>query len=233
MGVLLWATKYFVRLATHEKPVFSYIQKGIPWMQVLVWSFFVFWVVHYLFLTTTLYSVLISALILIFLVFVSWYVLRDLFAGVVIRSGQSLEPGITITAGSFSGTISRLGYFSLYLITPDGKRTRIPYHRLSGEIISWRSESGEGKNQIIKLILPQYLGVTKIKRELTGKLLQLPWVVAGADIKFQMIPMGDSYETEISFYSIREDMVARTAEVARMHIENLIAQSNPRQKESQ
>jgi small-conductance mechanosensitive channel len=213
--VLLRGGRYFLNLAARNKRYHSYVLRIFPWIEVILWFIFIFWTITLHFENTRIYPVLSGGLVVIFLLLFGWFVLRDFFAGAVIRAGQELEQGIFIKADTFSGTIISLGYIAMEIRTGDGEKLIVPYSRLAGKQITKMAQHGRGKNQTIKLEIHQKHGAQNIQQSLKRKVLELPWVIAGEEIKVSLLPFDNCYVAEISFQSMKEDMLPATEEILR------------------
>lgn len=216
--VLLRGANYFLTLATRKKKIREYTLRVFPWIEVALWASYVFWVIHYWFYDSASYAVLSSTVAIVFILLVSWYVLRDILAGAVLRSDHSLETGLQIKTDILSGTISYLGFLSMEITTPEGERITVPYSRFNGQSITKKAAKGQGRNQSFKIVIPQHHGALNIEKRLKQKILELPWVIAEGEIKINMKTQEENYVTEISFYSIKEEMLNQTEEIIRKYV---------------
>ncbi len=219
--LLLRGMYYFLTLLTRKKNAHTLTLKLFPWVEVLIWTAFLFWSISYLFFGTMVYQTVIVSLIIIFVMLAGWFIIRDFVSGAVMRSDHTLERGVSIKTEKYAGKISSLGIVSLELITAEGEKLRIPYSKIAGEVISRHSEDVTGKNQVVTVRIPQQLGAENIDMHLRKKLLEMPWIIAEGDIKIHLTPREDHYDTEIRFTSIKEDMFAKTEELIRMHVSEL------------
>ncbi len=218
IAVLLRALSYFIKIGTRDKSWHHYTLQLLPWVTVLIWVLYVFWIVQYFLQGTTVYPVVITSLSLLIIILFSWYVARDFFAGVVLRSDHALETGMKIKTDYLSGTISHLGYISIEIIDQEGERKQINYHVIIKHNVVKITDNGRGKSQTVKVRIPQYFGAQNIEQMLTRKLLEFPWVIAVGEIKIKMHTSEDFYDTEITFYSIKEEMFVKTEEIIRSYV---------------
>ncbi len=216
--VLLRGANYFLTIATRKKRLHNYTLRVFPWIEVSLWAAWVFWVIHYWFYNSAGYVLVSATLAIVFILLFSWYVLRDIIAGAVLRSDNSLEPGLQIKTDILSGTISNLGFLSMEITTPEGERITVPYSRFNGQSITKKAARGQGRSQSFKISIPQHHGALNIEKQIKRKILELPWVVAEGEIKIHMKTLEDNYETEISFYSIKEEMLNQTEEIINTYV---------------
>lgn len=216
--VLLRGANYFLSLATGKKKLREYTLRIFPWLEVALWVSYVFWVIHYWFYGSPGYVLVWATIAIVFIVLVSWYVLRDIIAGVVLRSDNSLEPGLQIKTDTLAGTISNLGFLSIEISTPEGERITVPYSKFTGQSITKKAAKGQGRSQSFKINIPQHYGALNIEKRLKRKILELPWVIAEGEIKINMKTLEENYITEISFYSIKDEMLNQTEEIMSKYV---------------
>ncbi|TVQ15037.1 MAG: mechanosensitive ion channel family protein [Bacteroidetes bacterium] len=213
--VLLRGANYFLTLITHQKNMRTYVLRIFPWIEVVLWTVYVFWAIHYWFHDLAGYMLISATIAIVLILLMGWYVFRDIISGAVLRSDNNLEPGLKITTDNLSGTITSLGFISLEITSADGERVNVPYSKITGQSIAKRAAKGQGKSQSFKIHIPRRYGALNIEKRLKRKILELPWVIAEGDIKISMKIMGEVYETEISFYTIKEEMLNQTEEIIR------------------
>ncbi|TVQ89299.1 MAG: mechanosensitive ion channel family protein [Bacteroidetes bacterium] len=213
LAIFLRAGFYFLKLAARKKFYYPYIFRFYPWLEVLVWTAFIFWAVYIHFSALVIYPVLSGSLAVIFILVVSWFVLRDFISGAVLRADHGFYPGNRIKTDSFAGTIVSLGYVSVEILTSGGERIKVPYSNLTGKQITRIEEQGQEKNQNVKLKIPQKYGAQNIQQMLRKQILELPWIVAGKEIKIELAPEEDKYIADITFQSVKDDMLPKTEEL--------------------
>jgi hypothetical protein len=216
--VLLRAGWYFLRLSTINKSYYGYVARYFPFIEIAIWSAYIFWAVDLLFSETAVYLLLVSLMVAILVVSLGWFVIRDLFAGMVIKAELSLNPGLYIKTGIANGTIVSLGFISMEIQTITGELVKIPYTQLRKHPIWRQAEKGHGKTQSVQLKIPQIHGKSNIQHSLQKKLLEMPWVIAGSEIKITVVQNEECMDVEISFESANEDMLMQTEEILNNHV---------------
>jgi hypothetical protein len=216
--VLLRAGWYFLRLSTINKSYYGYVARYFPFIEIVIWGSYLFWAVDLLFSGTAVYLVLVSLMVAILLASLGWFVFRDLFAGMVIKAELSLNPGLYIKTGIANGTIVSLGYTSMDIQTSTGELVKIPYSQLRKYPIWRQAEKGHGKTQSIQIKIPEVHGTSNIQHSLSKKLLELPWVIAGSEIKVAVVRNEECMDIEITFESANEDMLMQTEEILNQYV---------------
>lgn len=213
LAVFLRAADYFLGLATRGKSWHQHIRRIFPWFELGAWLAFAFWSIENLFARTELYPFLMGALAVVVIASLGWFVLREWVAGAMLRADQALEPGVFIKTQGYEGTVQSVGLVSLELLTAEGEKVKVPWSSLSGKGVFRTPGRGQGKSQCLRLKIAQKYGAGTIQQALRRKLLELPWVVAGYEVKVQLTPSGADYLAEVYFQSIKEEMLSQTQEV--------------------
>jgi hypothetical protein len=215
---LLRATQYFLNLTIRNKPWYLNVMKVLPWFEVLVWLGFAFWTLEYFLRGNPILNIAIASLIIAIVIVFSWFVLKDFIAGAVFRSEHALIPGTKIKTDNLSGTITHIGYVSMDVTDDDGETIKVHYSNISTKNLTRVADKGRGKSQTCKILIPQHFGAHNIEQILSRKLLEIPWIIAAGDIRINMHIQGDNYETEMTFYSINEEMFIKTEEHIRAFV---------------
>jgi small-conductance mechanosensitive channel len=213
--ILLKSGWYLIKLATHKKTYYHYVLRIFPMVELGVWILFAFWMVETLFFHNTFYPFVVVTMAILLIIFIAWFVFRDLVAGTLLKASHAFEPGMFIQTADFSGTIREVGYTALELQTLNGELVKISWLKLSKQDISRHTEKGHGKSQVLRLIIPQQHDAQNIQQMLKTRLLEMPWVLAAADMSVSLSLDDDHYLAEITFHSLYDDMLPKTEELMR------------------
>lgn len=219
--VLLRGSWYFFNLATRKKVAHQYLIKIFPWIEVFMWVTFAFWTISYTMADNRSYYLVMSALAVVLIAVLGWFVIKDFIAGAVLRSDLMLEKGMQIKTDLLMGTIVSLGYLSMELKTDNGDVLVVPYNKLSNKSVSKITEKSHGKSNTIRVLIPEHHSIQNIEKLIRKKMLEMPWIMAANDIKIEMHPHDNYYEAVIHFFSIREDMFTYTDETIQSFIKKL------------
>ena len=157
-------------------------------IEFLLWLGYSFCALYYLFREKFFYRYLVYALVLIVIVFLSWFLLRDIFAGIIFRIKHNLRKGSFIKAGDFSGQIKSLGLTCLEIITSDKRLLRVPYIHLVNAIISESAGRGPLQEQVIRVKIDESVGRKDAESHIRTALLNIPWSKMNEEpsIKYKM-----------------------------------------------
>jgi hypothetical protein len=143
--------------------------------EFLIWLIFVFQSTNFLFSDNFYYQYLVISFILIFLGFLTWFFIRDIFAGFIFRIRYSLKAGDYISTGSLSGQVKSQRLSSIKLITKKGLILNIPYTKMINEVITEKGFRGTPEEHILQLQVDLSLGRTNAEELIRTALLNTPW----------------------------------------------------------
>lgn len=146
-----------------------------PVLSLLVWIIVIFWGVNFLFGEKPYYNFIIFALIALVFASISWFFVKDLMAGIAFKLQNEYLPGDIVQFGQISGKLNELLLTHVSIYSNDGKLVKIPYSRLSNEIISQKSVGGSFNQNQYLLNVPKKYSVEKTREILLNLLINSPW----------------------------------------------------------
>ncbi len=75
----------------------------IPAIELIVWLIFIFWAVDYLFKNKLYYQYLVISIVIIVVIFLAWFVIKDFIAGIVFKVQNDLQINSNIQLGKIIG----------------------------------------------------------------------------------------------------------------------------------
>ncbi|MCF8368867.1 MAG: mechanosensitive ion channel [Bacteroidales bacterium] len=130
-----------------------------PAVEFIVWLIFIFWSIDFLFKNKLYYQYLVISIVIIVVIFLAWFVVKDFIAGIVFKVQNDLQFNSHIQLGKITGTIKSQHLTHLKVETSLGQVVKIPYSRLNQEVISeildssmveefkFQVQSGKGKSK--------------------------------------------------------------------------------------
>jgi small-conductance mechanosensitive channel len=209
--VLLLLLKLACRVIHLIEPS-SRIRKGLlryfPLLELALWTWLAFRATWTIFGNLTPHNIALMAMLLLLLVTIFWYFFRDYFAGVVLKVENAFEKGQYMKSSQGSGKIHALGYRSITLETDEGEKIRIPYSTLSASWFSKPAGEDVSYSHMIKMQVSRNLQAELVRKELTGLLLSLPWVVTAQPPMVTVKVQDDShFLVEIRFNVLSKEHV--------------------------
>lgn len=160
-------------LSSH--PRLDFLRNIMIISEFLIWIIFVFQSTYFLFNGKFFYQYLVFGLILILLGFLTWFFLRDIFAGFIFRIKYNLKAGAFISAGDLSGQIKSHQLTSVKLLTAEGLVLNIPYTRMINEVITEKGFRGTPEEHILQIEADLSVGRTNAEELIRTALLSSPW----------------------------------------------------------
>ncbi len=187
--------------------------------ELLFWFVFFVGAIQFLMGKNQIFAIGIFILLIFTLSWITWYYLRDIFAGFFFKINNNLPDKKQITFENNKGEIIRKHLKHLEIETNNNELIFIPYTKLLNGVFSISEEQNENLNYnntfIIEVKKTESLKET-IKKIQTA-ILQLPWISPKNEPK--ILPISETKEflkLEITFFSVNNDYIFKI----RSHIEN-------------
>lgn len=134
-GIVLHVVLASGRRVLQHVPALSKVHTASLWPTVAVcaWSVFALWAANLL-LSPLAFRVVGLVSVSMIALWLWWFVVREVVAGLVVRARGNLEIDQFVTLGDRQGRIGKLGLLSLQLQAEGGERVVVPYSRVSGQI---------------------------------------------------------------------------------------------------
>ncbi len=204
-GVLLYLVfRVFNRISIgviSQPIVRKLLQTVIPIIELIVWIAFAFWGAYLLFGNFMYYHMIVGVMAVLLIFGLSWFLFRDFLAGVLLKSEKSLMPGQYIKTLAVQGSIQKLGSRSMEVINDSGEMIRIPYSRLSSELITLPPEDEDNLPHHMELELDTDESPDQLRAFILDQLVAMPWIVWPAPA-VEMHPKDQSrVSMKVTFYT--------------------------------
>lgn len=209
--LILRIASFYFRVINEKHKIRKIFLKFFPMAELILWGFYAIWTFDQLLNKMGAYPILAGSLIILISVILGWYFLRDYISGALLKSQNSLEAGQQIQSSEVSGTIKKLGYLSMEIITSEGELVKIPYSLLAGKKIVRPAGTGNWTEQIIKLKVSSSYPFESIQNRLKNRILEMPWIVADNSLKFKISrDETGNYLAEIHLHLYSPEMALKT-----------------------
>jgi Mechanosensitive ion channel, beta-domain len=200
----LWILKLGLKYLLNRYPRLDFVGDFLIIAESLIWLIFIFRSTSFLFREKFYYQYLVISLILIFLGFLTWFFIRDIFAGIIFRIRYNIKTGDYISSGNISGHIKSYHLTSINLLTADGLVLNIPYTRMINEVIAKKEFRGTPEEHKLQLQADLSLGRTNAEELIRTALLNAPWSNLKEEPAIRFIEEnGKGYYFEITLYSVK------------------------------
>lgn len=210
IGVALYllgpATRRVVNALNVKRVWRDRFMKWLPALQILAWIAYGVWFVGQ-FVTDRVTSNLIGVgLVVGTFVLASWFAVRDLISGAILRAEDTYEPGEWLRVGDKSGRIRHVGARSIELELEDGRRLRIPYSMLAESTIAKSEPEGSATAHSFNLDVPRTSSVAEVKASVERAALRSMW---SSTVRVPRVETGtmtdDSVRLNITVYALHPD----------------------------
>ena len=151
------------------------IGKILPLIDSIAWLVIIFWSAHYLFGEKSYYPVVTICMIVVISLLIGWFFIKDFISGVIFRMQNDFDTGDLLQFADYAGSIESFHLTHLTMQTREGRNVKIPYSKLSSDIISQRSESRIFEESKYILKLPAQGNYSDIENRIYHLLLTSPW----------------------------------------------------------
>lgn len=221
--ILRFISTYF-RVLTEKRKIRKIFLKVFPVAQMLLWVVFAFWAFEQLFIGRVAYPVLTGSLIILMAGLFGWYFLRDFIAGIILKAENAFEAGQQIRTAEVSGTIKKLDYRSMGIVTSEGELVKIPYTLLTSQKIVKPADTGNWVEQLIRLKISSGYPPEKIQNMLEIRIHEMPWVVSDDSLKLKITrEEADNYIAEIHVHLHSSEMAIKTEENLHVFVREVFA----------
>lgn len=152
--------------------------RSLPLAELVVWLTFAFWAAAIVFDALPYRGIVQSAMALVLVVALGWYVLRDFLSGVLLKSESGFSKGQSIKTGFVSGKITAVGYRTLLIETEKGEKVRVPFSKLGDAIISTPPQKGQSHSHMLRFLVPEGSSRGSLPAKVSKTLLNMPWIIA-------------------------------------------------------
>ncbi|MBU1008830.1 MAG: mechanosensitive ion channel [Bacteroidetes bacterium] len=171
--------------------------------ELVIWLVYVFWATAYLFAGKFYYNYLVIGLIFVLVGLISWYLLRDLIAGVIFKTRHNLKPGANIIAGAYAGMLKSQHTTYITIRAENGMLLRVPYSKLNQEVIAEIAQNNAGESHKVQLQLENGMDKNQGELFIRQAILNLPWSSLKEEPSIRWIGLSGEYHVfEVMLYSV-------------------------------
>lgn len=134
MAVLLALFLKAIHLFILRKITNKRIRSYYPLFEVIIWFSFILWAINVLLKESYYLMIAILAMSVIIIAGLGWFVIMDLFAGIVLRISDSFYSGQSFRVEQYSGRIIKVEMLSISVQQEDGTILKIPWRKIKGQI---------------------------------------------------------------------------------------------------
>lgn len=166
-------------------------RKSVNRLEIIVWSMYLLVVIYYDLITSLPVTVIILALILVAF-FDFW---RNYFSGIVLKFGDKLHLGDSITVNGHSGKILEFGNRTLKIINTIGEEMLIPYRLINTEV---KIGQKSAPKILYKTLVLEGVG---IKQKIENAIYTNPWIIISRPFSIAL----EDQRATLNFYVLNQE----------------------------
>jgi len=207
LGILLFAAfrvlHYVIGHLLSKNRHIGTFKRVLPLSEGIVWFLFWSWALRSIFEEQIIYFLGVLVIVLVVLVWVSWFAIKDFIAGVVLKFEAAFQEGEQINIQNVKGIVKHLGYFSLEIQTEQGEKINIPYSSISGQVRRKLEDTELFKSYSFELTIAKDIGTPDVFEKLRITSINAPWTSINKLSQFHLLKENDTfYSFKVVIYSL-------------------------------
>lgn len=184
----------------------KWINRYLPLSEFVAWVVLIIHGISKFYIRFPLYSYALFVLLIVLTLIVSWFMFKDLIAGIIFKSNRNFTVNETISFNDLTGKIIRFESRTLVLETFSGKNIHVPYSGLLGSVVSKSNPAEKIMSKKILLDVPKDHSFSKLFVLIREDIMNLPWASVKKYPQINLIEeRSDSYHLEVIIFSIEEE----------------------------
>lgn len=190
------------------------LYRVFPFIEMAIWGFFLLWAAQQFFQHRPFYTAVWIGALALLLIWASWFAIRDVIAGIILKAEDAYEINQRIKLPSVEGKIRRLGHRSLEIETAEGQIVKIPYGRIAGEERILSDPRETGRSYAFQVSAPASMAPEQAAERLRRAALNSPWSSVTKEprvrflgeqegrYRFEVVayPLGEAYSRKVEEY---------------------------------
>lgn len=224
-GTAIFAFTAIIRILlnklSQKYPSWRKLHKLYPIIGTALWTAFIFWGMGILFRDNVFYHYILMGIVLIMAGLITWFLLRDIFAGAVFRMQNDLNQDDYIKIGDISGQIKLARLTHLEVTSVNGQTIKIPNTRLSQELFTSTTTPDGMEEFNIHLLIDKRISKHEIEEKIKYELAGSPWC------NYKNPPVvklknedNDSYTYDVQVYTLNHQHLRMVEKILENKIEN-------------
>jgi hypothetical protein len=178
IGLFIFIFFRIIRFATPaispERSKRKKLYRFQPFIEMFSWMAYIIWAIQVFANKSTLYSIGLFVLALLFVLLITWYMLRDFISGVIFRFSQLVSRNEVIKIHGFQGRIIEYRPLALEIETDTSERILIPYSAILSQTIIKAHPAERILNYTFTVNTDKNLSLTSTIRKIREAIYNLP-----------------------------------------------------------
>ncbi|MDW7693347.1 mechanosensitive ion channel [Flammeovirgaceae bacterium SG7u.111] len=168
-------------------------QRFLPIAEAVIWFLFFVWGAKILLNDPLWYSIVVLLVSVVIMIWVGWFALRDVVAGLILRLDAALSVGEKLSLPFAQGRITSMGFRSLSLESDRGEVISVPYSKITGEMRVSAQPSQTVHSQAFRLKVPQTEDLEGVINKTKTQLLTAPWFSLNREPQIKILEENENY----------------------------------------
>lgn len=182
------------------------LTRYLPVLEIFAWGFFFIWTIQYFWKNNQMYSVGLFLILVLLLLWVAWFVLKDFIAGAVFRANSSFKIQDTVQIEEYTGKIIDFRSRNIVIETGNGETIYYPYSKVLGKVIIKSIPAEMIRNKTIFLTISKDKSLIDTISNIRTDILNLPWSSIKKEPQIKPITENiDSFELEIVIFALETE----------------------------
>lgn len=198
--------QYLVPVLLAKRKKYQNILRMLPVVETIFWLLFFSWYIFKFAEIMSIYTLIISGILLVLIYWISRFFLKDLIAGMFFRTNGRFKEGEVISQGNYKGFIRKFGLQSLEIESHEGQIIFIPYSKLlDSHYIKSESEE-QSAAYTFSITLNRTLSREETIDQIKSFIISLPWSsIQKTPVILLKEQSEESFFAEITAFPIEKD----------------------------
>lgn len=167
-------------------------------LEPTIWAVVGFGLTKYLFQGETFYNLIITISVVIISVLIGWFFIKDFIAGIIFKIQNTYTKGDYLQIGDLSGQLESMLLTHISVLTKDGRILKVPYSKVSNEIILERTKKKTYEDFTFTLSTNKKENIKNTENAIHNLLLASPWLVNNSQLSVTFVEeIENNYKFEI------------------------------------
>ncbi len=181
------------------------VDRSAPVVVGLVGVLYLLFALTYLFRDFPNYMPVVLTLVVGAVVAASWFAIKDLVSGVLLRAGGLCREGDHVRLESVEGVVREMGLRVMVVETKIGEEALVPYSAVARGSIVRASVGGEVAPHTFSLRVPEHVLMSEARSLIREAAWRSPWSSLGRE---PQVNLSEDHHFEVTIFSISGERVS-------------------------
>ncbi|MGE0785433.1 MAG: mechanosensitive ion channel domain-containing protein [Sandaracinaceae bacterium] len=146
----------------------------------------------------------------------SWFAIRDLMGGVILKAGRALRVGDRVRVGDVDGRVTAMGLRAVVIETPHGEEAVVPYSRVARESVVRAPTAGRGVAHVFELGLAAPRSLSDVRHRVREGALLCHWAALDREPSVRAL---DGDRVEVTVFVLHPDRTREIEDAVRARVD--------------